>query len=350
MVAAVVPTVAAVAVQPDGGAPAAGPACSDWMTNEFDVSLSTSPPEMATVPVGQLAVAVAGMIGRRPDGESDRWCRDDLGAERLPGHRSGCEVGSGDRAGAQRRTGHRPRGERGLRHGPGRELARADRALRELGSDHRIRRESRRVDRARGDLLAAHRPVGEGAAVQHASGQRRTARREHERDKCDDGCRTGRARMRVSCMVHPPLRSAGSAWACDVTGDRAGGAVIDDRAVAGRAREVDRRQQRHDGRRSEERRRELCEEARRAAGSGRIERSVRDQRKVLVPCVLSDAAPQRWPRFRSHRRVDCFPRVCGRRRDSSARPRTSRRPPAGRRDIASAALRSPTGCRSCRSR
>ena len=46
-------------VQPVGAA-RAGPPWSDWITNAFVVSLIDSPPEMATVPAGQLAVAVAG--------------------------------------------------------------------------------------------------------------------------------------------------------------------------------------------------------------------------------------------------------------------------------------------------
>ena len=191
MVAAVGPTVAAVAVQPDGGAPAAGPACSDWMTNEFDVSLSTSPPEMATVPVGQLAVAVAGMMvvvptGSPTGGAATTWAPSDFqdtaaGARLVPATAPAPSAGPVTDPGASDAFVTAPVASL-------LELTEPFASLAVITEFAASRVESIAPVR---DLLAAHRPVGEGAAVQHAPGERRTARREHERDECDDGCRTG---------------------------------------------------------------------------------------------------------------------------------------------------------------
>jgi hypothetical protein len=60
IVAAVTPPVAPVAIHPVGAAPG-GPLGNVWTTNPFVVSLTVAPPEIAAVPIGQLAVAVAGM-------------------------------------------------------------------------------------------------------------------------------------------------------------------------------------------------------------------------------------------------------------------------------------------------
>jgi hypothetical protein len=69
IVAAVAPPVAPVAVHPVGAAPG-GPPWNAWITNPYVVSLTVAPPEIATVPLGQLAVAVAGTNAVVPTGST----------------------------------------------------------------------------------------------------------------------------------------------------------------------------------------------------------------------------------------------------------------------------------------
>ena len=121
------------------------------------VSLTCAPPEMGTVPVGHVAVAVAALkvvcvaAGRGTGAVEMNWPPIDFqdtaaGARFVPATEPGPSAGTGDRPGR----------ERARRDGALGQLARVDGPLGELGSAYRVRSDPARVDRIRGDLLATH--------------------------------------------------------------------------------------------------------------------------------------------------------------------------------------------------